>query len=117
MILKKYFMITAICIVSLSSCIFGSGYDTYVTENIKPLMINGIVVNKYEEETGCFGAIIIQQNNSIDTLRKIFICAPNEEKIWDYVLPKDSIYKQKGSLAVEVVRNGNKAKFTFPTAD
>ena len=117
MVVKKYFIITIICIVSLSSCIFGTGYDTYVNENIKPLMIKGIVLKKYEEETGCFGAIIIKQNNSIDTLHNIFICAFNDEKIWDYVLPNDSVYKQKGSLVIEVVRNGNSAKFTFPTSD
>jgi hypothetical protein len=47
MVVKKYFIITVICIVSLSSCISGTGYDTYVDENIKPLMINAIVLNKH----------------------------------------------------------------------
>lgn len=80
-------------------------------------MLKGIVVNKYEEETGCFGVIVIRQNNSIDTLHNIFYCVPDDEKIWDYILPKVSIYKQKGRLGVKIVRNGNKAKFTFPTRD
>ncbi|MEP6584932.1 MAG: hypothetical protein ABJA90_11735 [Ginsengibacter sp.] len=80
-------------------------------------MINGVVVKKYEEQTGCFGAIIFRQDNSIDTLHNIFICAIKDEKIWHYVLPNDSLYKQKGSLEVEVVRNGNREKFTFPTRD
>lgn len=53
----------------------------------------------------------------MDTLRNIFICAIKEEKIWRYVLPNDSLYKQKGSLQIEVVRNGNRKKFTFPARD
>ena len=114
---NAYLIITVICIVSISSCIFGTGYNTYVNENIKPLLIKGIVINKYDEETGCFGAIVIKQRNSIDTLHNVFICAFNDEKIWDYVLPNDSLYKQKGSLSIEVVRNGNITKFTFPTRD
>jgi|SRR6185437_9445804 len=109
--------VTVIRILLLSSCIFGTGYDTFVNKNIKPLMINGIVISKYEEQTGCFGAIVIDQGNSIDTLHNIFYCAFNDEKIWDYVLPNDSIYKKAGSLAVEVVRNGTIGKFTFPTRD
>lgn len=80
-------------------------------------MINGVVVNKYEEHTGCFGAIIIRQDDSIDTLHNIFFCTVKDEKIWSYVLPNDSLYKQKGNLEVEVVRNGNRVKFTFPTRD
>jgi hypothetical protein len=80
-------------------------------------MINGIVVKKYKEETGCFGAIVIKQNNYFDTLHNIFYCTVEEEKIWDYVMPNDTLYKQKGSLAIEVVRNSKRAKFTFPTRD
>ena len=115
---KKIPLIVIItCIVLLDSCIFGSGYDTYVNENIKPLSINAVVINKYEEGTGCFGAIVIKEGNSIDTLHNIFICAIKEEKIWNYVLPNDSLYKQKESLQIEVVRNGNRTKFTFSTRD
>ena len=70
-------------------------------------------MNKYEEHTVCFGAIIIRQDNSIDTLHNIFICAFNDEKIWDHVLPDDSLYKQEGSLKVEVVRNGKEQNLLF----
>lgn len=115
--IKQFLVMAIICIVSLSSCIFGTGYNTYVNENIKPLNIKGIVLNKYKEETGCFGAIVIKQNNFIDTIRNIFFCAVKEEDIWSYVLPNDSLNKQKGSLVVEVFRNGYRVKFTFPTRD
>ena len=114
---KKFLLKTVICTLTLGSCIFGSGYDTYVDKNIKPLKINGLVVEKYEEHTGCFGAIVIKQHDSMDTLHNIFFCTVKDEKIWSYVLPNDSIYKQAGSMKVTVVRNGNSVKFTFPTSD
>ncbi len=117
MIRKLVLIIIVICIIFLSSCIFGSGYNTYVNENIKPLIIKGVVVNKYQEHTGCFGAIIIRQDDSVDTLHNIFICTVKDERIWNYVLPNDSLYKKKESLEAEVVRNGIRVKFTFPTRD
>jgi hypothetical protein len=95
----------------------GSGYEAYVNENIKPLTLNAVVINKYEEKTGCFGAIIIKQDNHIDTLQNIFYCGPEQEKIWDYVVPSDSIYKEKDSLTVQIVRNGKAIAFIFPTKD
>ncbi len=113
----RYLSIMVICLGLLSSCIFGSGYDTYVNKNIKSLKIEGRVVKKYEEETGCFGAIIIKQNKFIDTLHNVFVCAVDDEKIWRYILPNDSLYKEKGSLVIEVVRNSIRKKFTFPTRD
>ncbi|MEP6951810.1 MAG: hypothetical protein ABI863_21135 [Ginsengibacter sp.] len=115
--IKRYFIALEICFFSLSGCVPGTGNDTYVNKNIKPLVIKGIVLNKYKEETGCFGAIIIKQNNSMDTLRNIFYCAVKEEDIWSYILPNDSLYKEKGRLVAEVVRNGNRAEFTFPSRD
>jgi hypothetical protein len=105
------------CTRVFSSCTLGSGYEKYVTNYIKPLSIRGVILNKYEEETGCFGAIVVKQENSIDTIRKIFTCTVKEEKVWDFVLPNDSIYKQPGALSVIVVRAGLKSKFTFPTRD
>jgi hypothetical protein len=112
-----FLLLILIIQINLCGCIFGTGYGAYVDEKIKPLTIKGIIVGKYKEETGCFGAIIINQDNEIDTLKNIFICAFNDEKIWRYVLPNDSIYKQNGSLATEIVRNGKSTKFTFPTRD
>jgi hypothetical protein len=99
----------------MTACIFGSGYDVYVNENIKPKNIKGRILAKYKEETGCFGAIIVEQNNTVDTLRKINYCTQPEHAVWNYILPDDSIYKMRGTLEVDIVRNGTGKKFTFPT--
>ena len=50
-------IITFVCVLLVSGC--GSGYDSYVNNNIRPLKLNGIVIKKYEEQTGCFGGIIV----------------------------------------------------------
>ena len=112
---NTYLTIAFISLFSMSGCLFGNGYDDYVNDKIKPLAIQGKIMGKYKEETGCFGAIIFEQYNQVDTLHRIFYCTPQENKIWSYVLPNDSIYKSKGTLMVYIVRNGIKKEFIFPT--
>jgi len=112
---STYLMIAVVYIFSMSGCLFGSGYDDYVDDKIKPLAIHGKIVGKFEEETGCFGAIIFEQHNQLDTLRKIFYCTPQENKVRSYIIPNDSIYKSKDTLVVWIVRNGIKREFIFPT--
>jgi hypothetical protein len=95
----------------------GGGYDSYVNYTIKPLQIHGIILEKFEEATGCFGGIIIKESDHLDTLRKIFYCTPQENKVWSYVLAGDSIYKEQGTLEVFISRKDSTRRFTFPTRD
>jgi len=48
--------------------------DVTNKSSFKSLIINGIVISKYQENTGCFGAIVIKQNDVIDTIHNIFNC-------------------------------------------
>jgi hypothetical protein len=41
------------------------------------------------------------------------LTVPEEEKIWDYVIPKDSINKEKGSLILSVYRGSKKQEFNY----
>lgn len=104
-------------IIIVAACILGNGYEAYVNKNIKPLTINGIVITKFKEETGCFGGIVIKQSNHLDSLRKIFICTIQTERIWDYVMSGDSIYKATGSLNANIFRAGKEVSFKFPTSE
>jgi len=79
------------------------------------LSVNGIVVNKIKEETGCFGAIVFQNNNKLDTLKSLCYCSIEEQNVWDYVLPKDSIVKLTNTLKNSIVRNGIRKDFIYPS--
>ena len=109
---KKIICIIVANALLLVSC---SDYDTYVNNNIRLLKINGIVINKFKEDVGCFGAIIVKECNKTDSLRKIFYCANPEELIWDNAQVGDSLFKPSGSLEATVTHNGHKTRFLFPT--
>lgn len=113
-------LLFAVCSIFLVWAFFywffpGSGYQRYVNSTIKPIEIHGRVAGKYKEKTGCFGGVILEHDHRVDTLRSIYYCTPPENRVWDYIIAGDSIYKDKGTLEVYIVRNGVRKKFIFPT--
>jgi len=95
----------------LGSCVFNC--DDYLRENVSPMEIRGIVLKKQERQTGCFGSIFVKELTMEDTLRVCF-CVVERENVWSYILPNDSLYKEKGSLKLRVVRNGREKSFEYP---
>ena len=87
--------------------------DIYLNTKIKPISIKGIVVSK--DEINCFGEIILKEGFYMDTLRDVCSCTPSNQRLWDYVLPNDSLNKKAGSLIVTVIRDGQPTKeFNYP---
>jgi len=82
---------------------------------INSLSVKGIVISKFEEEIGCFGAIIFQNNNKFDTLKGLCYCVVEDQSVWKYVLPKDSIIKLPNTLTISIVRNGMRKNFVYPS--
>lgn len=108
--IRKLFILI-IFSVFFNSC--GFNCDYYLNTEIKPLLINGIVISKSGDK--CFGEIVIRQGNTIDTLKDICYCAPEDERIWYYIMPNDSLHKEAGSLIVIVFRDGQPTKeFNYP---
>ena len=104
------------CHISLlSGCFLFPNYQDYVNSTKKPKSIRGVVLDKAKEATGCFGLIIIKQDDGIDTLHNIFYCTPPKNSIWEYIQPGDSIFKEKGTLQVDVKRAAVIKEFVFPT--
>ncbi len=96
----------------ISSC--GFDCSKYLENQIKPLVINGVVIEKFKSQTGCFGSIIYKSEKNIDTLKSICYCVPGNEKIWDYVMSGDSIVKNYDQTFFKVVRKSQTIKFEFP---
>lgn len=95
-----------------AGCIFNC--KTYLDNEIKPLSLHGIVVSKEKTEYGCFGNILLQDSKGIDTLKDMCYCVPENQGLWDYVVPGDSLAKSGGSLEVAVFRNSASRLFTYP---
>jgi hypothetical protein len=79
----------------------------------KNLSLTGVVSSKFKDGA-CFGSIVITTKNGNDTLRNVCYCVPDDEKIWDFVVIGDSLYKSKGSLTIKISRDSLKKEFTFP---
>jgi hypothetical protein len=103
------------CIFFLEGCFLFPTYEDYVNSTIKPMQLRGIVLSKAQEETGCFGLIVVKQDQETDTLHRIYFCTTPNYGIWRYVQPGDSLFKEKGKLEIFVKRNDTTAKFIFPT--
>lgn len=107
-------MVKTLCLFILSivfySCVFNC--DTYLNKEIKPLFINGVVINKSEKN--CFGEIILRNKNKIDTLKDICVCTSENEGLWHYVTSGDSVYKKKNNLVIMVIRNDSVKTFDYP---
>jgi len=73
-----------------------------------------MVVGKQKAETGCFGIIILKQQNQTDTLKDICYCVPEQQGLWKYIEAGDSLYKAPKSLIVEVYRKDTVKKFEYP---
>lgn len=109
----KYFLLLLIVFAALfNSC--GFDCESYLDKNIKPLSIDGIVVNKQKAETSCFGIIILKHQNQTDTLKDICYCVPEQQGLWKYIEAGDSLYKASKSLVVEVHRKDTVKKFDYP---
>lgn len=110
--MKYLFLLLLICAV-LNSC--GFNCQSYLDNDIKPLTIDGIVVNKQKAEAGCFGKIILSNKNKIDTLSNLCYCVVSEkQELWKYVEAGDSLYKAPQSLIVVVHRKDTVKKFDYP---
>jgi hypothetical protein len=110
--MKRIYAICTYLIYLLSSCVFDC--DRYLIKHIKPLVINGVLKEKSKSQTGCFGNIILKQKEYADTLQNICYCVPENQGLWEYIIPGDSLFKEKGSLTVEVYRKGTIKKFDYP---
>ena len=90
--MKKDFFLLLIFSVFSNSCF---NCDVYLNKKIKPISIKGVVVSK--NEINCFGEIVIRQENTIDTIKDICSCTPQNQRIWDHVISNDSLHKEAGS--------------------
>src|SRR5882757_3132186 len=107
----NYFIMLLLTAIAINSCEFGcSG----IVAKAKKLTIKGIVIGKYKMSTGCFGAIVVSQENRFDTIENICYCVPERKKVYEYTLPGDSIYKQAGSLDLTIIRRDSIRKFDYP---
>lgn len=95
----------------IGSCVFNC--KDYLEENIKPLAIHGIVLKKQADQTGCFGSIVVRELNKEDTL-DVCSCVVENERVWSYVLPDDSLYKEINSLKLLIIRGGKEKWFDYP---
>jgi hypothetical protein len=81
--------------------------DGYYNREIKPMDIKAIFVSKFKKTTREDPYLILQSfNNKKDTL---FL--PVYPELWDYILPGDSIIKEKGTLRFTVIRDSRKEYF------
>ena len=64
--------------------------------------------------TDCFGAFVISQGNNIDTIENICYCVFEKKKVYEYIMPGDSIYKQAGSLVLTIIRKDSVREFDYP---
>lgn len=97
-------------IVSFWGC--GFDCDSYLDTEIKPLLIEGTVISK--SGNNCFGEIILENKNKIDTLKDVCYCTPKNQQLWKYVQVNDAVRKDIGSFKVVVTRNGERQVFDYP---
>ncbi len=109
--MKLLIYIIIVCFV----CIYSCNPLPYADKVLKPLRIKGVIIDKYKISPGCFGEIVFKENNHVDTLKEVCYCVIEQQKIWDYVLPNDSLYKAPGSFVLTVVRKGVKKNFDYPS--
>jgi len=105
------FFLTLVAMALVGGCVFNC--DDYLTENISPMTIRGIVLKKQERQTECFGSIFVEELTKKDTLRVCY-CVVENQDVWSYILPNDSLYKEEGSLKLRVVRKGQEKLFDYP---
>jgi hypothetical protein len=82
--------------------------------SIKSIAFRGSVLSKYEDKP-CFGSIIIVNDEKVDTIKSICSCTPANKNVWDYVVPGDMMYKDKGSLTIRIVRKNSLKRFDYPS--
>ncbi len=109
--MKTLLFLTVLSVCS-AACVFDC--EKFLRKKIRPIGINGIVINKGMSETGCFGSIVFMENGVVDSLSNICYCVPEKESLWEYVMAGDSIYKQPGDLKVYIVRDKLRKKIDFP---
>jgi hypothetical protein len=110
--MKCIFLLLSLYSVLFARCVFDC--KSYLDKNIKPLNIDGIVMDKQKAKTGCFGVIILKHENNLDTLLGVCYCVPEGQGLWKYVMNGDSLHKANKSLIVEVYRKDSVRKFEYP---
>jgi hypothetical protein len=81
--------------------------DSYYNKEIKPMDIKAIFVSKFKKTAREDPYLILQTfDNNKDTL---FL--PVYPELWDYLLPGDSVIKQKGTLRFTVIRDSRREYF------
>jgi hypothetical protein len=111
--MKYLYIVACVYALSLSGCVFDC--ESYLNDEIRPLIISGVVINKYKESPGCFGAIVLASKNKLDTLSGICYCVmSNTQDLWKNVEVGDSLYKAASNLIVEVHRKDTIKKFEYP---
>lgn len=80
----------------------------YYENRIRPLDINGVVIDKYRAKNRDYPLMIID-NQGIEMMLTLY----DYEKsgLWNYVQVDDSIYKNKGELIFFVSRDGKRKRF------
>jgi hypothetical protein len=81
---------------------------------IKEMSFKGVIRSKFKTGTGCFGSIVINENNRIDTLTNICYCGAKNTDVWDFCVPGDTIYKEKNIMTINVIRNRIVKRFDYP---
>lgn len=111
--MKYKYIVLLIIIYTFSRCTFTC--SNYLQTYIKPQIISGVVISK--TGNNCFGEIVLRNGSNVDTIKDICYCVPEKEKIWNYVVKDDSLYKPTGSLVVTVTRNRISKQFIYPCCD
>jgi hypothetical protein len=102
----NYRVIAFIFAMSVFSC--GPNQDRRLDESF-----NGVVIKKLATDP-CFGNLVIQHTNIIDTIPNVCICSPEKGRVWNYVIVGDSLSKKAGSLKWIVIRKGIVKTFDYP---
>lgn len=85
------------------------GCGDYCENTIKPIKIEGKVVDKYIAEHNHATKTIIYNENNTDYLIVLY-----DSELWDYISVGDSILKDNNSLIVNMKRDNNTIEFEYP---
>jgi hypothetical protein len=110
--MKKIQLILFVLTFLFQGCLFDC--KDYLNEEIKPRHIYGEVIAKDNEETGCFGTIILRNKHTNDTLSGFCYCVPESENAWAYMAIGDTLLKPKGELQIKVISKGIIRSFQYP---
>ena len=107
---------TALSILVCYCILFHSCFPckSFLDDEIKPQVFSGRVIEKYKENTGCFGALTIQNSKGLQTLPSINYCTADSLNLWKDVQIGDSLYKPSGSITVTVYKKDKVLTLEYP---